>query len=269
MARKKKKGRSLLWLLVKLPFIGVGKVIAISFKALNKQVEKGFEKRKLRKAPAYSILPKFESFNIEKEISGEFHYTEKRIFSDSLILLIFGKRGSGKSSLGFRLLENIHSKTKRKCYALGIEQKLIPNWISSVDSVEKVPNGGVVLIDEGAISFGSRDSMTIKNKELIKLLAIARHKSLSLVFVTQNTGLIDKNILALTDALFVKEGSLLQMEMERPEVRKFYEKANKSLKEIKENRKGHVYLIDSDFEGTLSYKLPSFWSNDLSKNKAV
>jgi len=265
----KKKRKSLLWLLVKLPFIGVGKLTAISYKALNKKVERSFEKRKLKKAPAYSIPSKFENFEIKKTIIGDFSYAEKRIFSDSLILLIFGRRGSGKSSLGFRLLENIHSKTKRKCSALGIEQKLIPKWISSVDSVEKVPNGSVVLIDEGAVSFGSRDSMTSKNKELGKLLAITRHKNLSLVFVTQNTGLIDKNILSLTDTLFVKEGSLLQMEMERPEVKKFYEKANKSLKQVKENRKSHVYIIDSDFEGTLSYKLPSFWSNSLSKNKAV
>ena len=85
--------------------------------------------------------------------------------------------------------------------------------------------------------------------------------------MTQNTGLLDKNILALTDSLLVKEGSLLQMEMERPEVRKFYEKANKSLKTMEGDRRGYFYLIDSDFEGTLSYSLPSFWTSSLSKNQ--
>lgn len=37
--------------------------------------------------------------------------------------------------------------------------------------------------------------------------------------------MIDKNVLKLADMLFIKEGSLLQLEMERPEIKKFYEKA--------------------------------------------
>jgi len=265
MAKKKK---SLLWRIIKLPFIGAGKLIAVTYRYSRKKAKERAEERSLEETPTYNLLSKFENFGIISKINGDYSFAEKRIFNESLIMLIFGKRGSGKSSLGFRLMENIHSQTKRRCYALGIEQKLMPKWISPTEDVESVPNGGVVLIDEGAVSFSSRDSMSAKNKELSKLLAIARHKNLSLIFVTQNTGLIDKNILALADTLFIKEGSLLQMEMERQELKKFYEKANKSLKKIKGDRKSYVYLIDSDFEGTLSYKLPSFWTTGLSKNKA-
>jgi hypothetical protein len=136
-----------------------------------------------------------------------------------------------------------------------------------VRNVENAPEGAIVLIDEGAISFGARDSMSAKNKELTKVMAVARHKDLSLIFVTQNTGFIDKNILALTDTLMIKEGSLLQIEMERPEVRKFYEKSEEQLKHMKGNKKKFVYVMDSDFEGIISYNLPSFWSDKLSKNK--
>lgn len=254
---------------MKLPFIGFGKFISFTYRVSREKARENAKKKKLMKSETYNLLPQFRDFNIIEEISGNYVYTEKRIFEDSLILLIFGKRGSGKSGLGFRLLENIHSKTKRKCYALGIEQKLMPKWISNVDDIEKVPNGGVVLVDEGAVSFGARNSMSAKNKALIEILSIARHKNLSLIFVTQNTGLLDKNILALTDSLLIKEGSLLQMEMERPEVKKFYEKANKSLKALEGDRRSYFYLIDSDFEGTLSYNLPSFWTNNLSKNQAV
>lgn len=266
MPRKKKKP-SLAWKIVKLPFIGIGKLVAYSYKKLNKKVEADLKERKLRKSRTYTAEPKFDEFEIKEEISGEYSYTEKRLFKDSLIVLIFGKRGSGKSALGFKLLENIHSKTGRKCYALGIQQKRMPKWIQSIDDVEKVPNGGVILIDEGAISFGSRNSMSSKNKELSQLLTIARHKNLTLLFVTQNTGLIDKNILALTDTLLIKEGSLLQMEMERKEVRKFYDKANEFLKFVDDDKKKYFYLIDSDFEGVLTHKLPSFWTTGLSKNQ--
>ena len=210
----------------------------------------------------------FEEFKILKNIKGNYENFDKKIINDSEIILIFGKRGSGKSSLGFRILENIYSKTKRKCFVLGISQKLLPSWIRSVNEIERVPDNGVILIDEGAVSFSSRESMSSKNKDISKLMAIARHKDLTLIFITQNTGMIDKNVLALADTLFIKEGSLLQMEMERPEVKKFYEKSNKYLsKEFSENKKKFVYTIDNDYEGILEYNLPTFWSDKLSKNK--
>jgi hypothetical protein len=264
---KKKKKPSLAWKMVKLPFVGAGKLIKYSYVKGKENAKKAAKQRKLNKSRVYTAEPKFEDFKIREEISGDYSFTEKRLFKDSLIVLIFGKRGSGKSALGFKLLENIHSKTGRKCYALSIQQEKMPEWIKSIDDVEKVPNGGVILIDEGAISFGSRNSMSSKNKELGQLLAIARHKNLTLLFVTQNTGLIDKNILALTDTLLIKEGSLLQMEMERKEVRKFYDKANDFLKFVKDDKKKYFYLIDSDFEGVLTHKLPSFWTDNLSKNQ--
>ncbi len=266
MAGKRKKP-SLMWKLVKLPFVGLGKVVIYIYETSKKNAEKAAAQRKLNQSRVYTAEPKFDQFSIIETVSGDYNYTEKRIFDDSLIMLIFGKRGSGKSALGFKLLENIHSKTRRKCYALGIQQDKMPKWIASIDDIEKVPNGGVILIDEGAISFGSRNSMSAKNKELSNLLTIARHKNLTLLFVTQNTGLIDKNILALTDALLIKEGSLLQMEMERKEVKKFYDKANDFLKFAEGDKKKYFYLIDSDFEGVLSHNLPSFWTSGLSKNQ--
>ena len=270
MAKKnsKKENPSILWRIIKWIFRNIWKLIKWVYNLLTKGAKKGVEKTKLMANKTYNSEPKSEEFVLIEEIKGDYKLFEEKIQNDSLILIIFGKRGSGKSSLGFRILENIHYKTKRKCYVLGIDKILIPKWIKSVGSVEEAPDSGIILIDEGAVSFGSRDSMSSKNKELSKIMAVARHKNLTLIFVTQNTGLIDRNVLALTDALFIKEGSLLQMEMERPEVKKFYEKSNDYLKKVEDDKKKYFYLIDSDFEGVLTYGLPSFWSDKLSRNKA-
>ena len=73
--------------------------------------------------------------------------------------------------------------------------------------MEDAKNGGVVLVDEGAVEFSSRKSMSKANKELGSLLAIARHKDLSLILVTQNTGMLDKNVMNLCDSIILKEGS--------------------------------------------------------------
>ncbi len=256
----KQKKQSLLWRATKASFIGLAKatgfVAKSTYRALKKQSN-----------PIYSKQPEIEQLQIVKKITGDYELTNSRLNEDSVIALVFGKRGSGKTSLGFRLLENIHCKTHRKCYVLGVEEQLLPKWIKSISSMEEVPNNSIILVDEGAIAFGSRDSMASKNKELSSLLAIARHKNLSVIFITQNTGMIDKNILKLADILLIKEGSLLQLEMERNEIKKFYEKAKSAFESLDSDRRKYAYVLDGDFEGVISHSLPSFWSMNLSKNQ--
>ena len=278
MAKRKKKG-NWAWRATKATAKGIGKgswwVVKNTVKGVYKGsavvVRKAKEKKKeneLKKQPHYATAASVEEFEVVSKLSGDYAAVEKGLLRESLIVLIFGKRGSGKSALGFKILENIYSKAQRKCYVLGVGQEVLPQWIASVESLEEVGNGGVVLVDEGALAFGARESMAAKNRELGKLLAVARHKDLTLLFITQNTGMIDKNVLSLVDTLMVKQGSLLQQEMERPEIKKFYEKAEKAFAGLEGEKKKYVYIIDSDFEGVVAAGLPSFWSSKVSKSRA-
>jgi hypothetical protein len=213
--------------------------------------------------------PEYTELLAKDTTAGTFdHFTESYL-NKSQIMLIFGKRGSGKSTLGFRMMENMHVQTGRNGYVLGVKQDVLPSWIRSVESIEDAKNGGVVLVDEGAIAFSARQSMKKSNVGLGKLLAIARHKDLSLLFITQNTGMIDKNVLNLTDVIIAKEGSLLQKKMERPVVRDFVTKADASIKSVgREDRIKHCYIFSDEFEGLVEISLPSFWSTKISKNQA-
>jgi hypothetical protein len=224
--------------------------------------------RELKKQPHYAAPATFAEFEIVNTVVGEYDSARKKLLHSSLIVLVFGKRGSGKSALGFRILENIHSKAQRTCFVLGVPQKVLPSWISSVDDLEQVANGGVVLVDEGAVAFGSRESMKSVNKAVGKLMAVARHKDLTLIFITQNTGMLDKSVLNLADVLMIKEGSLLQLEMERAEIKKFYQKAHGAFVSLPKQREPYFYVIDSDFEGVLAASLPSFWSSAVSKSRS-
>lgn len=211
----------------------------------------------------------YDSLIASTTIKGNVDSFERRLLNESLILAVAGRRGSGKSVLGFRMMENIHAKTQRPCFALGVKQSVLPVWIATIDEINQVSNRGVVLVDEGAISFGSRESMSKKNRGLGELLAIARHKDLTLIFITQNTGMIDKNVLNLCDVVVLKEGSLLQEKMERSVMKDLYQTANDALSKIPaEERKPYCYVFDSDFEGVVQASLPSFWSSKVSKNQA-
>lgn len=280
MANKK---QSLAWRATKGLFKGLGlgiwytakgvgwlvwKAASGTYNLTRRKVKESSERRKIESNPVYHVTPLFEPLQVLDAISGDYNMSEKRLHDDSLIALIFGKRGSGKSALGFRLLENIHHKARRKCFALGVNQSSMPKWISPIEKIDDAPQNSAVLVDEGAISFNARESMSKANKGLAQILAIARHKNLTVLFITQNTGMIDRNVLKLSDMLLVKQGSLLQLEMERPEIRKFYEKAESSFKKLDGDKRQFVYLIDSDFEGALSHSLPSFWTESLSKSHA-
>ncbi|MEK6822944.1 MAG: hypothetical protein AABY13_03865, partial [Nanoarchaeota archaeon] len=90
---------------------------------------------------------------VAKEVAtGDFNEFSKRLANTSIIALIVGKRGSGKSTLGFRIMENIHAQTERPCFVLGVKASVLPSWITQVHSVEQVKNNGVVLVAEGALT---------------------------------------------------------------------------------------------------------------------
>ena len=230
--------------------------------------EKGDAKIKLAKEGKIKGKASYISFGISKIFKGNFVEFENRLFNQSLIITIVGRRGSGKSALGFRILENIRAKARRPCFALGVKQTVLPSWIRSIRSIDDVDDSGVILVDEGAVAFGSRKSMSKENKRLADLLAVARHKDLTLILITQNTGMIDKNVLNLTDVILVKEGSLLQQKMERSVMKKLYESAMKAFNKIPASkRKAYFYVFDSAFEALCSSELPSFWSESVSKSR--
>ncbi len=205
----------------------------------------------------------YAPFEVTKNEKGSYNPFYDKLKSKSLIILIIGKRGSGKTSLGMKFLELFHNETRRKCYALGYESTRLPWWIRKVDAIEKIPNNSTVLFDEGAVLFSSRDSMKNINKELGKIMAIARHKNLTLVLITQNSAMIDLNVLRLADTLIFKEPSLLQSKFERKELKDMYEKVKPEFDKLEEKR-AYFYVWDDDFQGILKYDLPNFWSEKIS-----
>ncbi len=280
MRRKKSKsfflsiGKAVAWLIVNFfkavyyVLAGIFNGIKFAFKKTHASVKAHREKSKIKaeqpKTPA--VYQKLVSANTVK---GSLSVFENRLLNESLIVAIAGRRGSGKSVLGFRLLENVHAKTNRPAFALGVKESVLPEWIKSIDDLNSVEKNGIVLIDEGAVSFSSRSSMSKENKSLAGLLAIARHKDLTLLFITQNTGMIDKNVLNLCDTVILKEGSLLQEKMERSVMKDMYQSANREINKLPSSeRKYHCYVFDADFEGLIKTELPGFWSSKVSKNQA-
>lgn len=241
------------------PFVIINWLVSSSGKGEKKTGERGERGRK-------SVKALHVGFNVLKTHKGSFEKWENNIIkADSTIGLILGARGSGKTAFGMKLLENVYSKTGEKCYAMGFPPEEMPSWIEVVSDVKSIKNDSFVLVDEGGILFSARRAMTTANKLLSDLILIARHKNLSIIFITQNSANLEVNVIRQADYLVMKKSSLLQMDFERKKIKEIYEKINSEFNKYGED-KGVSYIYSEKFQGFVENSLPSFWSVGISKS---
>ena len=249
---------SLLWKLVLLLFGFLKKIFSFAFSGA-----KNFAKGKSREARKPKGEAAFKPLAEVKKLAGDLEDFENQLLkSKSLIGIIIGARGSGKSALGMRLLENMAAEG-RKVAAMGFSEEAIPPWIETVTELSKVKNGTFLLVDEGGILFSSRESFSSGNKLLSELLLIARHKDLSVLFISQNSSNLEINTLRQADYMLFRRPSLLQKDFERKIVQKIYEEQADNFKQTGR----HATLVYSDwYKGFVENELPGFWSEAASKS---
>jgi Cdc6-like AAA superfamily ATPase len=197
---------------------------------------------------------------------GSYDTFEKFLIRNpSTIGIILGARGTGKSALGLRILENLHEFSKKKFHTMGFKQDDLPPWIHAVENTSEIENNSYVLIDEGGILFSARQSFSDANKLLSELLLIARHKDVSVLFISQNSANLEINILRQADYLLLKPSSLLQLDFERKKIKDIYTQIMSTLEKYR-NVKGLTYVYAPQFTGFIANPLPTFWSDTISKS---
>jgi hypothetical protein len=273
--KKSKKNNKLLknffFFLLKIPIyliVFIAKSIIYLSKLIFKLISYLFlySKRKIisNKSKKESTLKK--SFKIILTESGSFNSFLNSISKkDSLIGLILGKRGSGKTAFAITLLENLQTITNKKFYAIGFDEKEMPHYIKVVKEISQIKNNSLVLIDEGGIMFSSRSSMSDANKFLSRLMLIARHKNITILFISQNSSNIDINVLRQSDFLILKSSALLQKDFERKVIQELYDKQKENFENFKKD-KGITYIYSDNFKGFVSNSLPTFWKESISKS---
>jgi hypothetical protein len=273
----KKRTKKKLWKFVKYvakvifyyPFKGLWWVLKKSVLGVKSQVNKTVEiskKKKIEKNKPQTQA-KYNKLKELKNKKGNLANFENKLYKNkSTVGLILGARGTGKSAIGMCFLENFKVKTNKNIYALGFKEESLPNWIKVVKDVEEIKNDAVILIDEGGIEFSSRKAMSGANKILSEILLIARHKDLSVIFITQNSANLEINVIRQADYLILKPSSLLQKDFERKKIRDVYTDVEDDFEKI--DNPGKTYIYSNNYLGFISNKLPSFWSEKVSKGYA-
>ena len=133
------------------------------------------------------------------------------------VVLILGKRGSGKSALAYRLLEMFrHRLAPHVVGAPGQARRFLPEWVGIVETLDDLPHNSIALIDERYLAYHSRESMVKESTAMPQLLNLSRQRNQTLIFVTQESRQIDKNIASSASVLIFKAMGMLQLEFEQP-----------------------------------------------------
>ena len=220
--------------------------------------------KNISETPIYPVTrPQSPLIPSEAETDGKW----LAIIPHPSVVEILGRRGSGKTALGHRLLEL--SRFRSLTFVFGMPQqalKYLPEWLGVVNSPDEVPDNSTLLVDEANLRFNARDSQKQMNREMSRIINLSRQKQLTLLFVSHQARTIDKNITSSADVLIIKEPEPLQVEFERREIKELMKTAAEKFQSIKENRTkwGLVYSPVRGFYDMLTNELPSYWTEKLS-----
>jgi energy-coupling factor transporter ATP-binding protein EcfA2 len=189
-------------------------------------------------------------------------------FESGKVVLVLGRRGSGKTSLAAKIGEYMMATHKMPVYWIGLPEQarsLLPHWIKMVDSPDQCPVGCLIIIDEAGLHFLSLAFATDQNRLLRALLMVCRQRHSSLVVAVQSSRDLEYSVVRQADSIIFREPGMHQPDSERPDIRSMAKKAATVFKEIPQGEKREsAYVFDDDFTGIIKCTLPSFWSEDLS-----
>jgi len=187
----------------------------------------------------------------------------------SQIIYIVGGRGSGKTCTSFMIAEQIHNRTGRLIYYIGegVNTNVLPSWCKHKKDIQSAPDGCLAIIDESGIQFNAREYHDRGNINMSKMLMIARHKDISLMFLTQHTSLSDTNIQRLRDLVIWKMSNdyvPAERGTTRSKEHQFWKKVRSMMMPRTKSECLFEYPMKRRFIH-FSHGLPECWSEDLSK----
>jgi len=196
----------------------------------------------------------------------------EEIIEHPSVALITGRRGSGKTALGFYLLEHLSEVYDIPGYVVGLPEEkwhLLPENIHGIRVGEDLPEHAAIFCDESALLFYARSSMSELNKLMNILISISRQRDQTLIFASHTTRKLDVGIVLDCDALIFKRPSKLYARFERSEIREMVQHALRIFESINDNHQKYSVVFSHELDGELvTNPLPSFWCDELSRGFA-
>lgn len=181
------------------------------------------------------------------------------------LVYVLGRRGTGKSTISFRLTE----RWGRETYTLGVPPQSLPPGYQALKDVRDLPERSALLIDDAGLVLDSQDYGSSINRLMKHLVMVVRHLEVLVVVNTQYSSAVNKYLLD-ADAMFLKPPPRLYQEIERDWVARLHEKLEPFWSRLgsQTQQQKHAWAVSDVYTGPVHFQPPSFWSDAMSKNKA-
>ena len=192
----------------------------------------------------------------------------QRVIPHPSVVVVVGRRGSGKSAQGYKFLELFRHRLTP--YVLGLPkdvQRDLPDYIGVIEDLAHAPPKSIILVDEAYLRYHARRSLVSNSIEMSRLLNLSRQREQTLIFISPQARYVDKNIAGSADIVIVKEPEPLQPKFERVELGQIIKTASEEFTRIKGDKRrwSYVYSPAVNFFGLMENDLPSFWTPRLSR----
>ena len=198
----------------------------------------------------------------------------QQIVRPETVSVILGRKGFGKSALGYWLLDDAAKRYNLLPVIINLpreRQQLLPQSfiIRGLDDIPRLSDAAI-LIDEGTTMLPAGQK---KLEEMVKAyVALSRQRNQIIIFIFHASSDVGSRILRGIDAILLKEPSQRQIQFGSKdnwffnlltEAKERFE----ALEDMKMNPKEFTYVDaeEPEFRGMLKNPLPEFWTDDLSK----
>ncbi len=213
-------------------------------------------------------IAKDKKFNIKIAKDGDFDMKWENIITLPCVAFVTGKRGAGKSVLGYKLQEDLSKRYNLTPVIFGYPKEkshLLPDNIMLIDDINKLPENSFILIVEAAFKFYARQHNLSEHRLMDHVISLSRQKKQILLFDFHYTRKIDVNIITDSDVWLAKEPGLFHVKLgARTEIKPLYKKINDEFSRLAGDKQEYVWVYSNSYEGFMKNKIPSFWSEDLS-----
>ncbi len=206
--------------------------------------------------------------DIEIVKDGEFDMKWENIITLPCVAFVTGRRGAGKSVLGYKLQEKLSKKYNLTPVVFGYPKEkkhLLPDNIVLVDDINDLPENSFILIVEAAFKFYARQHNLSEHRLMDHVISLSRQKKQILLFDFHYTRKIDVNIITDSDVWLAKEPGIFHVKLgARAEIKPLYKKIAEEFNRLTGDKQEYTWVYSNDYEGFIKNTIPSFWSEDLS-----
>jgi len=175
------------------------------------------------------------------------------------ILLVVGKRNSGKTVLAYLLSEMLHKEYNDKIWWFGLPSEF-PSFIeNSTFDFNKIPENTTTILDESSVQFYNRLSATRGQRDVMRQLPIIRHSRRNFIVITQGIDIMDVAFLKNTSSIIWTSPIKFQfLDKERRET------VDSSLDLFIPREKGKALYYSDDNLFQFEFLLPDWWKEEYS-----